>query len=826
VKTSEAQSRHEEPPDGGAQSATNLAYLDRTAWSRIARATDDGEFLNGWLALQCRMGTSVQRGVVVLGEPDGGQYSPAAFWPERSAPTPLLGRAASMAVERRQGVVIRDPDAAGTAVAYPFLVDERLYGLIAVELGRADDIELQVLLRQLQWGSAWIEGWVRRRAAGKDRAAVDRLKLVLDAVSISLEQPNFKAAALATMTELACRLTCHRVSFGLRRHGRIEVAAVSHSTNLARRSELSLALAAAMDEAVDQRATVVFPNPDPQVLMLETAHRSLAELDRVKPQQLITVPVNDHGGSRAAIAFEFAEPAAEGAQRRELAECVAQLVGPALLRAYDEQRPLPVKAVLAGRQQVGRLLGFEHPGRKVAIAVVAAVTCFFSIFTTVFTISSDARLEGLVQRTAAAPFAGFLAEALARPGDRVAQGAVLARLDQRDLALERHAWMMRREQFLKEQQRSIAEHKLAAVKVLDAQIAEATAQIGLLEQKIERTEIKAPFDAQVIDGDHSQALGRSVQQGDALFTLAPLDSYRIVIEVDERDIAHVKKGQRGALLLAALPNEPLPFTITRLLPVTIAAKGRNAFRGEHAIRKISCELTPAGSGLETGIEYDSQPDGEAETGEQETADEARTIEKAAWIDQRNADRKRRLETLDAQQSPRSCRSPGQFVQVRRQFALQNIGIVQQGQEPQNLVRAWRIRAEAGTREFHDLADGRPPIQKPDHQMSLGRETVVPPSSRIVQCIPCLPAHDLTDQADVAAQLQCQWSDKAPIRTDPVCWRERRHGHQCQNCNRTQSVRRRVQIHASSCGSVSILATPSMPGRNVGGTPSSSASTSS
>jgi multidrug resistance efflux pump len=597
VKTSEAQSRHEPSPEGGTQPTTNLVYLDRAAWSRITRASDDAEFLNGWLALQCRTVSNVQRGVVVLGEPDGGQYTPAAFWPERSSPTPLLGQAAGMAVERRQGVVIRAPDAAIVAVAYPFLVDERLHGLIAVELSRAGDVELQVSLRQLQWGSGWIEGWIRRRNAQSDRAALDRLKLALEAVSISIEQPGFKAAALATMTELACRLGCHRVSFGIKRNGRAEVAAVSYSATLARRSALSLALSAVMDEALDQHASITFPNPNPQALMMETAHRALSEFDRMKPQQLITVPVTDRGGIRAALVFEFADTASAVGQRLELAECVAHLVGPTLLRTYDEERPLPIKAMAAAREQISRFAGSEYVGRKLVAAVAVATVLFFSFFAITFRVASDARLEGFVQRVAAAPFAGFLAEALVRPGDKVKEGAVLARLDKRDLALERHAWLMRREQHLKEQQRAVAEYKLAAVRVLDAQIAEAGAQIGLLDQKIERTEIRAPFDAHVIEGDHSQALGRAVQQGDVLFTLAPLDAYRIVIEVDERDIVYVKKGQRGELLLTALPNKPLPFSVTRLSPVTVAAKGRNAFRVEAQLDEAATALRPGMEGV-------------------------------------------------------------------------------------------------------------------------------------------------------------------------------------------------------------------------------------
>jgi hypothetical protein len=59
----------------------------------------------------------------------------------------------------------------------------------------------------------------------------------------------------------------------------------------------------------------------------------------------------------------------------------------------------------------------------------------------------------------------------------------------------------------------------------------------------------------------------------------------------------VKKGQRGELLLAALPNKPLAFTVTRVSPVTIAAKGRNAFRVEAQLDQAATSLRPGMEGV-------------------------------------------------------------------------------------------------------------------------------------------------------------------------------------------------------------------------------------
>jgi multidrug resistance efflux pump len=603
MRTEEAHSASELSLEGDKQfgQPTNLAFIDRSAWIRLSRPADEAEFLSGWLALQCRTASSVQVGVLILGEPDSGQFAPAAFWPERAQASPLIGQAANSAIKRRQGVVLRDPDASGSAsrvaIAYPFLFDDQLHGLVAVETLGGGDIELQVTMRQLQWGSTWIEAFVRRKQALADRRAIDQLKIVLDTTTISLEHSGFGAAALAATTHLARALDCNRVSFGLRHNRRSRIVAVSETAGLADRSALVAALAAAADEALDQRTMIVSPPADPNVLCLDYAHRTLARLDGAARGEIITVPVAEPDGASGALIFEFAEPPSPRECRIDLVNSIAVVVGPALLRAYAEERPLPAKLATAARR---RLVGSSNPAliRRLAIAAAAlAAAVFLAAFQIVFAVPGDAHLEGLVQRTAAAPFNGFLAEALVRPGDRVAADAVLARLEKRDLELEQHAWLMRREQFLKEQQRALSEHKLAAARVLEAQLQEAGAQIALLDVKISRSTIRAPFDAIVIDGDHSQAVGRSVQQGEPLFTLAPLDSFRIVIEVDERDIAYVEVAQKGRLLLAAMPSADLPFTVTKVSPVTVATKGRNAFRVEAALDTTTIALQPGMEGV-------------------------------------------------------------------------------------------------------------------------------------------------------------------------------------------------------------------------------------
>jgi len=77
----------------------------------------------------------------------------------------------------------------------------------------------------------------------------------------------------------------------------------------------------------------------------------------------------------------------------------------------------------------------------------------------------------------------------------------------------------------------------------------------------------------------------------------PSSAGRIVLEVDERDISHVVVGQNGALALTALPGEPLPLTVQRIIPIAVAEDGRTFFRVEARIDAPRAGLRPGMEGV-------------------------------------------------------------------------------------------------------------------------------------------------------------------------------------------------------------------------------------
>ena len=153
----------------------------------------------------------------------------------------------------------------------------------------------------------------------------------------------------------------------------------------------------------------------------------------------------------------------------------------------------------------------------------------------------------------------------------------------RDLKLERARWSSEREQASRRYQVAMAAADRSAMAVLAAQVNQAEAQLALAEEKLARATLIAPFDGIVVSGDLSQQIGTPVEQGKLLFEIAPLADYRVVLQVDDRDMARLATAQRGELVLASLPDLNLPITVTTITPVATQRDGRNVFRVEAQI---------------------------------------------------------------------------------------------------------------------------------------------------------------------------------------------------------------------------------------------------
>ena len=134
----------------------------------------------------------------------------------------------------------------------------------------------------------------------------------------------------------------------------------------------------------------------------------------------------------------------------------------------------------------------------------------------------------------------------------------------------------------------------ADVQIYRAQIDRAQAELELLDYQLARTELRAPFDAVVVEGDLSQRVGSAVRLGETLFELAPEGEHRIVVFIDEFTIGDIEVGQTGEVVLSALPSQVLPLTVTRIIPLAEARDGETVYR-------VEGELGASDPGIRPGL---------------------------------------------------------------------------------------------------------------------------------------------------------------------------------------------------------------------------------
>ena len=537
----------------------------------------------------------VIRGVVVLRTSEAATFAPVAVWPQGVEGSPKLAAAVESALAERRVIVQgakrgahrQDP----VFIVHPVLVDDELYGVAAIEVEGRAEAALSAMVQRLGWGVGWLEALARR----KTFTSKARLVTVLELIATSLQHERFQAAATAVVTELATTLGCERVSIGFLKGRHIYLRALSHSAAFGKKTNLVRALEGAMDEAADQLATVVYPPRKGGPFQVTRAHAELTQQHGAGA--VCTIPLTAGGQVLGALVLE--RPMGEEFDSRtvELCEHAALLVGPVLDVKRKEDRWLARKAVDSVATHARHLVGPRYVALKLWVAAIAAATLFFAIAEGDYQVTADATLEGTVQRAVAAAIPGYIAEAHARAGDVVRKGDLLATIDDRDLSLERLKWVSQRAQRTSEHREALAGNQRARVQVLNAQLEQAEAQLALIDEQLSRTRILAPFDAIVVKGDLSQSLGAPIERGNVLFELAPLDAYRVIMKVDERDITNVAVGQGGNLALSSMPHDALPLVVEKITPVSVVEEGRNFFRVEASAKGGTEKLRPGMEGV-------------------------------------------------------------------------------------------------------------------------------------------------------------------------------------------------------------------------------------
>ena len=234
---------------------------------------------------------------------------------------------------------------------------------------------------------------------------------------------------------------------------------------------------------------------------------------------------------------------------------------------------------------------------RIAIMAVLVAAVAMSFVSGSYRVTASAHLEGKVQRAIVAPFDGYIAAAHARAGETVTAGDVIAELDTEELLLQQQRFAAEKNEYIRQYRKALSTRDKTQAHIFKSQVSQTEAQLDLLEQKIQRSALVSSLDGVIISGDLNRSLGAPVKTGDLLFEVAPLDEYRLIILVDEKQVVDVKPGQNGTLTLKAMPDNSLPLVVNKVSPVFSEDEKGIAYRVEAKLAEHYAGLRPGMEGV-------------------------------------------------------------------------------------------------------------------------------------------------------------------------------------------------------------------------------------
>ncbi|WP_428673401.1 efflux RND transporter periplasmic adaptor subunit [Roseibium sp.] len=575
----------------------NLSYLEQTLWKALSSETDSKSRLFAMLALMAERIGQVTAAVVVLKEAGQNEFAPVAVWPQGIALPEELTSAAQKSLDGNQGLVL---PRSGTPERFaelscPVTLNGTLAGVIAITVSEADSERLKRAFREVQWAVPWVREALLQAELSLSREQNTRTNTALKLFAATLSERRFRAACLSFVSDLAARFDCERVSLGFSGRRHVKVTVISKTARFSKEMNLVRMIGSAMDEALDQRAMIVYP-ADPDDAVATRAHQELASAH--KARSILTLPLFVADRFIGALTLERStEDRPFTKSEIETLDYVSTCVAPILQEKRENDRLIIVKLWESLTNLARSIVGPRYFGRKLGLLAALLVVVFLSFARTEYRVTADARLEGTIQRVVAAPFDGFIGKVEVRPGDTVEAGELLVALDDRDLVLERLKWATERDRQKQLYDKALSDRDRTEIKIARTKIDQANAQIKLVDEQLLRARLKAPFAGLVISGDQSQKIGAAVKKGETLMEIAPLDSYRVILGVKETQIDDVAVGQTGNLVVSSLPDTTFPMTVRKITPVAQPVDGGMAFMVEAALEGNQDRLRPGMEGV-------------------------------------------------------------------------------------------------------------------------------------------------------------------------------------------------------------------------------------
>lgn len=428
-----------------------------------------------------------------------------------------------------------------------------------------------------------------RQANAVDTKSESRvLAAVLDLVAKLQCCTSLHNACLMAAANVQSYLKAQSVAIGLSSgRGRpCKLQSLSGVAGFDKDSEMVRSIEAALDESLIRNCLTIWPPSSDSNRHSTLAHQKLCL--QAGCAAIVSSPLRDEQGTAVGASLVLLPAPASSDALRFVRACETTIGSCMHLWTRAERSSISrlTHAMLEGRKswQVWTALA----GACAAAAILSAPMHY--------RITCDCKTEPVTRRLIAAPFDARLETVLAAPGDVVAAGQVLARLDGREIRWELAGITADYNRAGKQTDASLAVHHVAAAQQAKLERDRLELKIRLLRERAEQLDIKSPLSGIVVAGDLRKAEGAPLATGQTLFEVAPLDQMLVELSVPEADVGHVVARAGVTVWLDAYPGLRWSGTIGRIHPRSEIRNDRNVFIAEVAFDNPNNKLRPGMNG--------------------------------------------------------------------------------------------------------------------------------------------------------------------------------------------------------------------------------------
>ncbi len=573
-----------------------LAFREAADEMRRAGELSDGvDALLGRLAAivqDCVSRTSLLYYQREEARPEAGWLRPMRAEQELPPPAVLteLMTLCAAACRSNTAQIVQSEDETESLVVVPLAIPGRETEAVSATVGDASWSSAQVS-DLLQLAAAQIIVCHSRQAVREAVRESETWTAILDLIGQLETSADATVACQSLANHLEAFLDCQRVAVGLRvgRSRHCRVRALSGLARFDKHAEMVTAIEAAMDEALLKDETIEWPAISAE-RQAARSHEQLATL--LAADQIVTAPFFDDAGEPTGV-WLFVNPGDRNltsvfvrAARQPIGSCLRWL-----------QRSRGGLLNRARRWAAG-----QHPQRRAIVAACAIGAVVLGLaWPRPHKIGCDCQLQPVVRQFVAAPYEGTLADSLAKAGDVVSKGEVLAAMDGREIRLELAAVEAEYGRAKKSWEASLAADEVHDAQQARLEMRRLQLKQQLLEQRQQNLNIRSPLRGVVVRGDLEKSKGAPLSMGQSLFEIAPLDRMNVEIVVPEEDISYVRPGMEVRIRLEAYPRKAFTAQLTRIVPQAEINDDRLVFLAEAELENAAETLRPGMNGRATLI---------------------------------------------------------------------------------------------------------------------------------------------------------------------------------------------------------------------------------